>query len=169
MKEETVYCELDHFLAHYFPSLPNDDTLDGILKGLVLDGVLVPVRKKKDDPQDARYHLLSFRQTPTDLKIAHPKWNENKVFAPLQMLGDSIRKHADNVNDFRLCVVPTKRLASNIKGCNFQMDACLTDATNPKAEGKLHVADIAMPFEFKIEDTPKVREEVCIYTLQELR
>lgn len=162
MQEETVYCALDHFLSHYFPPMPTDDTLDQVLKGLVEDGVLVPVPKKEAVPQEERYRLLSFRQPPTEIKRSKPKWVENKIFSPLQLLGDSIRKHVNNANDFRLCVVPTKRLDSTVKGCNFQMDACLTDASNPKAVGKLHVADVAMPFEFKIDDSSKVREEVRV-------
>lgn len=165
MQEETVYCDLDHFIAHYFSPMPNDDVFDKVLKGLVNDGVLIPMPKKPDN-QEKQYGLLSFRQTPSKIKSVNPTWVENKIFAPLQSMGDSIRRHVDECNDFRLCVVPTKKLDSDVKGCNFQMDACLTDAEDPKAKGKLHVDDIAMPFEFKIEDSPKVWEEVRLGFIQ---
>jgi hypothetical protein len=167
MQEETVYSEFDHFMAHYFPPMPTDDVFDRVLLGLKEDDVLLSRSRSKrnsDAQEVGQYVLRSFHEPPARMKSRKPSLNENKIFAKLEELGTSFRKHVNNTgaNKFQLCVIPTKHLDSSVTGCNFQMDACITDASNPKKDGKLHVTDVAVPFEFKIDDSPAICEGVSI-------
>ncbi|KAF4614574.1 hypothetical protein D9613_002438 [Agrocybe pediades] len=140
MVEETVYCELDDFTDHYFPTLPSVDEVETMLSKIAKEDNTVVVN---GSGSEQKYILAGFNLTPVQAKASQHNITENKHFGKIEHLGHKIREHAGKRNDFTLQAIPTKHLASNIAGCNFQMDACLTEAHDARKHGRIPIADIA--------------------------
>ncbi|KAF4615049.1 hypothetical protein D9613_002445 [Agrocybe pediades] len=162
MAEETVYCELDDFIAHYFPTLPTDHKVETMLSDIEndTDKDNLKVVGSVGTGAERKYFLDGFHLPPVTAKAQQKgEFTENGYFMKIEHLGRKIREHSGKRNDFTLQAIPTRRLDSNIFGGDFQMDACLTDAHDARECGKIYLADIAVPFTFKIKDNQATREE----------
>ncbi|KAJ3516638.1 hypothetical protein NMY22_g14153 [Coprinellus aureogranulatus] len=151
MKNETVYCADDDFIEHYLPPIPDAVNLETVLTNLG--------DHLQKSTQDKDKLLGEFSKRPMDIKNQKGKsTNEKAIFAPLGNVAKAIRDTIGAAtNEFHLRMVPDTELSSEIPGCTFKIDACTT--ATQKAPGTLHVTDIVVPFEFKIQNTEDKKQE----------
>jgi hypothetical protein len=154
MREETVYCTNENFIEHYLPPIPETVDVDAIVEDFREAKYL---QKPASHIQDL---LGEFSVKPSEIKKKEgSKTNEKVIFAPLVNIATALRESVGaSKNAFHLRMVPDTELKSEIRGCTFKIDACMT-ATR-QAPGTLHLTDIVVPFEFKIYNDHTTTQEV---------
>lgn len=147
MDEEFVICDIDVFMNHYLPFVPDDDNVESCLNmHLTPNGFI--------DDSDK----LVFKLKGGD----NDQRNEKQVYAPLADIakyisaykfpdsGDSTRQR----NEFHYRNVPDDTIKAHIKGSDNKIDACFTkDKELPKGKGldrRLATWAIAVPIEQKL-------------------
>lgn len=176
MVKETVFCKINDFFEHYFIP-PNAENLKKVIEKMKASQVLVPKAPQKGatgkpkppvpgypplsasaqtdlDIESPFTHVLRlFPRKPSEDKKRDSKVDEKGAFAPLEEIAQDIRNCMKEaglpVNGFTLRMVPDSRWKSDVEGCNYKIDACITPNTQGET-GNLHVAKMTMPFEFKL-------------------
>lgn len=146
MVDEVLECPVDAFLEHYAPFEPPPEFVAAARDKLVGDFHLKQVQLQVGGHKV--WTLAPYTEPPRSSKKREPI-----VFKPLEGLIRSLEgvEYADESGVQRDCLssykdTPASKMASEIKGTNFKVDALIT--SDPKAEITI-LSDVVAVAEFK--------------------
>lgn len=159
MRRETLYCGNESFLDHYLPCV-SSDALETVLKGLEEQGLL-KFSEPSQSPKVASLFSFTKLVQPSAAKKANKKVVEATAFLPVTDLVTGIQKSLEGTgharNSCQMWDTPNKEFTSDTPGCNFTIDACLTEARPPV--GAVSLVGVVVPIEYKTSTADKI--EVC--------